>query len=261
MPPSAKLFGLARLKSGTAQTQTSQKMGAARPFRQAGEMWCSEDSESPVGATGPVRYVIPRRSWSPSCLLRGGGSGRPRRPSPAPDRAGTPRAAEAASRRLGSVGLGGSRRAGDVSVRACVSPPLLVAVEKALDIGLCLTQRLGPAVEQAPAFGGQLVGALGRPGEVGAPLGADDTFGLERAEEAVEVADVDAPLPHDLREPLDQLVTVQRPLTQEQQERRLDEALHASANVPVARPGPVSAADSARVAMSHSPEYMSNTYV
>src|SRR5436190_2697409 len=31
-------------------------MGAARPFRQAGEMWCSEDSESPVEATGPLRY-------------------------------------------------------------------------------------------------------------------------------------------------------------------------------------------------------------
>jgi hypothetical protein len=54
---------------------------------------------------------------------------------------------------------------------------------------------------------------------------------------------------------------VQRPLTKEQQERRLDEALHPSANVPVARPGPVPAASSARVAMSHSAEYMSNTYV
>src|SRR5262249_56652219 len=141
------------------------------------------------------------------------------------------------------------------------SPPLLVPVQKSFDVALNLAQRLGPAVEQAPALGGQLVGALGRPGQVRAPLGADETLGLERTQQAVEVADVDASLPRHFRQPLDQLVAVQRPLTQEQQERRLDEALHTRANVPVARPGLVPAPDSARVAMSHSSDCMSKTYV
>src|SRR5262249_13870599 len=116
-------------------------------------------------------------------------------------------------------------------------------------------------VEQAPAFGGQFVGALGRPRQIGAPLRPDKTLGLESAQEAVEVPGIDAPFPHDLRQPLDQLVAVQRPLTQEQQERRLDKALDAGGDGPVARSGLGPATDSAGMAMSHSRQCMSNTYV
>jgi len=45
---------------------------------------------------------------------------------------------------------------------------------------------------------------------------------------------------------------VQRPLTKEQQERRLDETLDASPHVPVTRPGLVPASHTAGMAMSHS---------
>jgi hypothetical protein len=82
-----------------------------------------------------------------------------------------------------------------------------------------------------------LVGALGRPGEVGAPLGGDDPLLLERTQDAVEVADVHTDvLPRHLRHALDELVAVHGPLAQEEQERRLDEALDARPDGPVAVP-------------------------
>jgi hypothetical protein len=54
---------------------------------------------------------------------------------------------------------------------------------------------------------------------------------------------------------------MQRPFTQQEQQRRLDKSLDASTNVPVAGPDLVPAADAARVAMPHPHQYMSKTYV
>src|SRR5437899_2727669 len=114
--------------------------------------------------------------------------------------------------------------------RCMCSPPLFVSLQELADRCLRLSESLRPAVEQAPALGGELVGALGRPGQVGAPLRADEPFVLEPTQEPVEVADVDSPLP-ELRNPLEQLVAVQRALAQEQQQRRLDEPLDPRAHV------------------------------
>src|SRR5919202_1577825 len=98
------------------------------------------------------------------------------------------------------------------------SPPLvlLVAVEKSLDDPLRLAQRLRPAVEQSAPLLGELVRSLGRAGQIRAPLGGHEALALERAQQPVEIAHVDPPLAGDLRESLDQLVSVQRPLAQEQ---------------------------------------------
>jgi len=68
-----------------------------------------------------------------------------------------------------------------------------------------------------------------------APLGGDEALLLERAQQAVEIADVDPTLHPELREPVEQLVAVERPLAQEQQQRRLDEALDAGVDVPAPR--------------------------
>src|SRR5215216_1599952 len=116
------------------------------------------------------------------------------------------------------------------------SPPFLVAVEKRSDRPLRAAQRVDPRVEDAAALVGELVGALRGAGQLVAPLGGDEALLLEGAQEAVEVSDVHTALGPQLREALEQLVAVQRPLAQEQQQRRLDEALDPRLNVPVARP-------------------------
>src|SRR5438034_5703419 len=126
-----------------------------------------------------------------------------------------------------------------------------VTLKKARDGSLRADERLGPAIEQAPPFGRQLVSALGRAGKVCAPLGLDEPFLLERAQEAVEVADVDAPLHAQLRDPFEQLVAVQRPLPQEQEQRRLDEALDPCVHVPVARADEAPAAGSTVSSVRH----------
>ena len=56
---------------------------------------------------------------------------------------------------------------------------------------------------------------------------------LERAEDAVEVAHVDARLARQGRQRLEQLVAVRRPLAEEQEERRLAETLDSGADAPV----------------------------
>src|SRR5205823_5857897 len=63
------------------------------------------------------------------------------------------------------------------------------------------------------------------------PLGLDDAVALQPAQEAVEVADVDA-FAAELGQQLDQLVAVPRPLPEEQQQRRLVEALDARTDGP-----------------------------
>src|SRR6266498_385047 len=116
------------------------------------------------------------------------------------------------------------------------SPPFFVTVEKACDRALRAAECLRPAIEQPAALVGELVGSLRRARQVGAPLRADEPLLLQRPQEPVEVADVDAPLDAKLRDPLQQLVPVQRPLTQEQQQGGFDESLDARPNVPVTGP-------------------------
>ena len=101
----------------------------------------------------------------------------------------------------------------------------------------------------------ELVRALGRSGQIGAPFRADETLVLERSKQPVEIADVDSPLHPELRDALEQLVAVQRALPQEQQQRRLDEALDPGVNVPVAGPDEVPAAGAGTSLVGHSEQY------
>src|SRR6266480_835103 len=82
--------------------------------------------------------------------------------------------------------------------RSVSSEGRLVAVEKASDRSLRALQRLGPAVEQLATLGRQLIGALRRPGQLCAPLGAHEPLVLERAQEPVEIPHVDASLDAEL---------------------------------------------------------------
>ena len=72
---------------------------------------------------------------------------------------------------------------------------------------------------------GQLVGALGRAGDGLVPLAADEALLLEAAEDAVEVADVDALLAEHRGQPLEQVVAVSRALAEQEQQRGDLEAL------------------------------------
>src|SRR5215204_998670 len=118
----------------------------------------------------------------------------------------------------------------------------LVAVEKASDRPLGALQGLGPAIQELATLVRQLIRPLRRPWELGAPFGAHDAFVLERAQEAVDVPHVDAALDPELRDAVEQLVSMQRALAQEKQQRRLDEALDACVHGPMAGPDEPAAA-------------------
>jgi hypothetical protein len=94
--------------------------------------------------------------------------------------------------------------------------------------------RVEPRGEGAPALVSEGVRALRRPGEVGAPLGDDEPLLLERAKRAVDVPDVDALVAQQLREALEQLVAVRRPVREEKEQSELAEALDPGAHVPAA---------------------------
>src|SRR5689334_16355442 len=116
-----------------------------------------------------------------------------------------------------------------------MSPPLLVvSFQEKGDVRLRAAERGRPACEDLPPGVGEPIRPPRRPGELRVPLGVDDAVLLERAQEAVEIADVDALLADELRQLLDELVAVPRPLRQEQQDGRLDEALDARADGPAA---------------------------
>ena len=74
-----------------------------------------------------------------------------------------------------------------------------------------------------------LVGALRRPRDGLVPLAGDVALLLERAQDAVEVADVHALVAGHLGQPLEQVVPVGRALPQEQEERGDLKALDAAA--------------------------------
>ena len=64
--------------------------------------------------------------------------------------------------------------------------------------------------------------------------GGDEPLLLERAQQAVEVAHLDAFLARELGQALEELVAIGRPLAQEEEKRRLGEALDAGKDAPVA---------------------------
>src|SRR3954451_16221088 len=110
-----------------------------------------------------------------------------------------------------------------------MSPPFLVTLEKAVGALARRTQRLGPLVEERAAVLGEGVGALAV-----APFGGDEPLLFECAEQAVEVAHLDARLAGQLGEPLEELVPVRRALAEQKEQRRLGEALDAREDPPVA---------------------------
>src|SRR5207244_4224687 len=130
---------------------------------------------------------------------------------------------------------------------------LLVPVEEGRDELSVRAQRVGPAAEHAPSLLGELVDPLAGPGRVVAPYRGDDPVLLERAQDAVEVAHVDPALAGQLRELLEQVVAVRRPLGQQEQERGLAEAFDAGADVPFARADPPPGASAAEPVASVAP--------
>src|SRR4051794_20739025 len=110
-----------------------------------------------------------------------------------------------------------------------MSPPFVVTCEKALDAFTGELQRFGPLVEQRATGGRERVGALA----VG-PHRRDEALLLERAQQPVEVPHLDALLARQLGQALEEVVAVGRPLAEEQQQRRLGEALDARENAPPA---------------------------
>src|SRR5690348_15265747 len=111
---------------------------------------------------------------------------------------------------------------------------LRVSIEEEVDALARSRQRARPLVEQAATLVRELVGALGRPGRLRVPLGRDEPVLLERAQDPVEVAHVDAALAGQRRQRLEQLVAVRRSLAQEEEDGRLGEPLDPGANAPVA---------------------------
>src|SRR5262249_62045711 len=106
-------------------------------------------------------------------------------------------------------------------------------------------------VEQAPPCGRQLVRALGGPWLPGFPSRRDEPVLLERAQDPVEVAHVDARLARQRRQRLEQLVAVRRALAEEEQQRGLAEARDSCAHGPVAGTHHPTTARSALAARPH----------
>src|SRR3954454_20572770 len=130
-----------------------------------------------------------------------------------------------------------------------MSPPFLVTLEKAVGALARRTQRLGPLVEERAAVLGEGVGALAV-----APFGGDEPLLFECAEQAVEVAHLDARLAGQLGEPLEELVPVCRALAQEKEQRRLCEPLDAAKAPPVPvvpAPGPWAVPHAGRRCKTH----------
>ena len=76
-------------------------------------------------------------------------------------------------------------------------------LKESVDAGAGLGERRRPAFERGASGLGQLVGALGRPGQRFVPLAGHEALLFERAQDAVEVADVNALLADHGREPLE----------------------------------------------------------
>jgi hypothetical protein len=88
------------------------------------------------------------------------------------------------------------------------SPPFFESLEKLGGALLRAAQRLDPVVEEVRAGGRERVATLRGTGGGLVPLRRDEAFLLERAEEPVEIAHLDALLAGQLRQALEQVVAV-----------------------------------------------------
>jgi len=94
-----------------------------------------------------------------------------------------------------------------------------MSLEKAVDAGARLGEGGRPALERVAAGGGQLVGPFRRAGNGLVPLAGNEPLLLEAAEDAVEVADVDALVAEHGGQPLEQVVAVGGALAEQKQQR------------------------------------------
>src|SRR5215210_4941783 len=118
-----------------------------------------------------------------------------------------------------------------------MSPPsFLIAGEKGVDTVARPLEGADPLAEQRAAGVGQLVDAFGRSRRLRVPARGDEALALERAQRAVEVAEVDALARRELLEGFHELVSVSWSFAKQEQERRLREAHHTRMD----RPGPPS---------------------
>src|SRR5438128_9983485 len=137
------------------------------------------------------------------------------------------------------------------SVSVVHSSPPFVPFEKAVDPFAGTTKCSRPLVEQAPALGTELVGALRGPRGFGLPFPPDDPVLLQRAQNAVQVPHVDARFADHVRQRLEELVPVRGPLPQEQQQRGLAEPFHPRAHAPLTVAEPPAAAGAPASARPH----------
>ena len=107
-----------------------------------------------------------------------------------------------------------------------------------------LSERVEPGAEHRVARRRQGVRALRRAGKVFLPFRSHEPVVLERAEGPVDVADVHTLVADELRQCLQELVAVRRTCGDEEQQRRLAEALDTGAYLPAPVREPPAAARS-----------------
>jgi len=139
-------------------------------------------------------------------------------------------------------------------------PALLLLLAGGPTHGYELLEGPHPRSENVSAVVGQRVRALRGAGQLRAPLRDDEPFVLERAKHSIDVADVDAFVSGELRQAFEELVAVRRAGGKQKEQRRLAEAFHSRADLPLAAltAGPVSRAKSS-AAMHAAPLYA--TYI
>jgi hypothetical protein len=123
--------------------------------------------------------------------------------------------------------------------------------EKVIQFVAKLLDRIEPRGEHRVTVIRQRVGALRRPREIGLPLRRDEPLVLEGAQCPVQVPDIDAIIARELGETLEEFIAVRRPIGQQDEERRLAEALDARPHLPAPVGALSAAAYSTLVATVH----------
>jgi hypothetical protein len=95
-------------------------------------------------------------------------------------------------------------------------------------------ERVVPRAKRGSPVVGERVRALRRAREIGLPLRDDQALLLERTQCAIHVSDIDALLPEQLGQSLEQLVTVRRALREKAEDSGLAESLDPRADSPAA---------------------------
>ena len=124
-----------------------------------------------------------------------------------------------------------------------------------------LSERVEPGAEHGVAGRRQGVRALRRARKVFLPLRGHEPLVLERAKGSVDVADVHTLIADEVRQRLEELVAVRRTCGDEEQQRRLAEALDPGAYLPAPVREPPPAARSVSATRVDVRQYMLFTYV